>query len=403
MRVVHICKSLNGGAGLCVARIMEATRELGVDARAIVAIGNRSEYVDVIEEQLSWLSFTSLSKSQVLKKAHTWFTQNRRIGLVKKTVNYPFVFSSPVTHYTNIANHPWVQEADIVHLHYIGGFVDYESFFKKVKQPIVWTMHDQNPGLGGLDFQKWKDDASPQLKRLDDKMMAIKKKAYGHIRSMTLVTISSQMDEYAKNNTLLKQFPRVKIHNGINGNAFAPIDKKTAREVLGISENRVLFLFSSVYIDDERKGLKQLIEALERISIPNKMLICVGNFCKVPEANFEVRCEGFVSNNRLQSIYYSAADYFVLPSFLEAFAQTPMEAMACGTPVVAFPCSGATDLINDNNGVVCEGFSPKDLASGINTIRSRNYDRDVIRKDILFRFSYEVIGKVYLKLYKEIV
>lgn len=41
MRVVHICKSLNGGAGLCAARIMEATRKLGVDARAVVAYGNK--------------------------------------------------------------------------------------------------------------------------------------------------------------------------------------------------------------------------------------------------------------------------------------------------------------------------------------------------------------------------
>lgn len=162
MKVVHICRKLNGGAGLCAARIMDATRKLGIDARAVVAYGNKSEYVDVVEEQIQWLVLPPLKRSQFLMRAHTWLTQNHRINKVSKSVKYRFIFSSPVTHYTNIADHPWVQEADIIHLHYIGEFVDYKSFFKKVKKPFVWTMHDQNPGLGGLDFQKWKDEGSPQ-------------------------------------------------------------------------------------------------------------------------------------------------------------------------------------------------------------------------------------------------
>lgn len=403
MKVVHICRKLNGGAGLCAARIMDATRKLGIDARAVVAYGNKSEYVDVVEEQIQWLVLPPLKRSQFLMRAHTWLTQNHRINKVSKSVKYRFIFSSPVTHYTNIADHPWVQEADIIHLHYIGEFVDYKSFFKKVKKPFVWTMHDQNPGLGGLDFQKWKDEGSPQLKRLDDKMMQIKKQAYEHIRSMTLVAISSQMEEYAKNNALLKQFPRVKIHNGIDGNAFHPIDKQTARKVLDIPDNRMVFLFSSEYIFDERKGLKMLIDALEHLKISNAILICVGKYHKVPEVSFEIRCEGFVSNNRLQSIYYSAADYFVIPSFLEAFAQTPMEAMACGTPVIAFPCSGATDLINNKNGVVCDGFTADDLAKGIQLIMTQSFNRDEIRNDMISSFSYDMIGKQYVDLYTSLV
>ena len=66
LKVVHICTTLNGGAGLCASRIMEATRKLGVDARAVVAYGDKSEYVDVVEENISWSRYTLIKKFQNL-------------------------------------------------------------------------------------------------------------------------------------------------------------------------------------------------------------------------------------------------------------------------------------------------------------------------------------------------
>ena len=41
---------------------------------------------------------------------------------------------------------------------------------------------------------------------------------------------------------------------------------------------------------------------------------------------------------RAMSVAYSCADYFVMPSKKEAFAQTPMESMACGVPALVFSC-----------------------------------------------------------------
>jgi glycosyltransferase involved in cell wall biosynthesis len=110
-----------------------------------------------------------------------------------------------------------------------------------------------------------------------------------------------------------------------------------------------------------------------------------------------------VGNNRLQSPYYSAANYFVMPSFQEAFGQTPLEAMACGTPVVSFPCGIASDLINENNGIVCEDFTADALANGIKTAMSREYDPKIIREDVINRFSYDKIAQQYIELYKKVL
>ena len=163
-----------------------------------------------------------------------------------------------------------------------------------------------------------------------------------------------------------------------------------------------VFLFISQDIHEDRKGLKVLIEALEILNIPNTVLICLGNFISIPNASFEIRCEGFVGNNRIQSLYYSVADYYVMPSYQEAFAQTPMEAMACGTPVIAFPCSGARDLINRDNGVVCDDFTVEALVNGIKQAMERKFNPGTIREDVINRFSYNKIAKQYIELYKKV-
>ena len=75
----------------------------------------------------------------------------------------------------------------------------------------------------------------------------------------------------------------------------------------------------------------------------------------------------------------SAADFFAMPSIQEAFALSPMQAMACGLPVVAFPVSGTSELITDLNGIRCRDFSVEALQEGIMTLMSRRYDGAAIR------------------------
>ena len=93
----------------------------------------------------------------------------------------------------------------------------------------------------------------------------------------------------------------------------------------------------------------------------------------------------------------------MLPSFQEAFAQTPLEAMACGTPVIAFPCSGTRDLINDDNGIVCDDFTVEALEKGIEMAMKRTYDSNIIVEGLRNRFSYRQIGRQYLSLYQAIL
>ena len=76
--------------------------------------------------------------------------------------------------------------------------------------------------------------------------------------------------------------------------------------------------------------------------------------------------------------------------------------MACGTPVISTPCSGAVDLIRPFNGVICEGYDSSALRDGILKAISQDYDSQKIRDYIIEYFNYNIIAKEYIDLYCKI-
>ena len=407
IKVVHICTRIEGGAGLCASRIIRATRKNGVNARVLVANGKKSDIIDVVGVSYPWSRSWIIRKFQVIMSFMGRWPKSIRVlrNIENLKHKYPFkgVFTSPITLYTEIVNHPWVKEADIIHLHWVGDFLDYPSFFVKIGKPVIWRIPDENPGFGGFHYKTWKEQAPQEIRHLDDELMDVKEIAYNSANNVTLVAISDTMCHFFQNNRLLSKFPYVKIHNGIESDSFTLLDKVECRHVLSIPIDAKVFLFVADSIDDNIKGLDKLISALEKLRIPELLLICMGNYTTIPNASYTIRCEGFVKNNRIQSIYYSAADYFVMSSIQESFGQTSLEAMVCGTPVVGYPVGIVPELINDQNGVVCKDFTVESLAEGIKTAMKRKYDRERIRKEVIERFSYNRIAKQYVDLYESVV
>jgi len=395
IKVVHICCYLQRGAGLCAARIMKSTSEYGVENYALLASGTSNDRIDVIRPPRHF------SRVWIQFKIKTFLY---RMKLKKAIRHYDIVgaFTSPVAIY-RFADHPWIKESDIIHIHWVGGFLDYESFFTKVKKPIVWTLHDENPGLGGFHYSYWRDKSTDKGRKMEQAFVEIKKKAYSQINSMYLVAVSSKMKDFVKKNELLQKFPHILIPNGVDDTIFFPVQRETARGKMHIDENRKVFLFIAENLFEDRKGLRELIQAMERLNLPNSTLLCLGRCQNPPQSSVDIRCEGFVADQYILSLYYSAADYVVMPSYQEAFSQISLEAMACGTPVIVFPCSGAADLIRPFNGVVCNDFTVEALVEAIRKAMVTQYNRSEIREDIVRRYSYKVIGKRYAQLYEKIL
>lgn len=407
MKVVHITKLPDGGASWCAMRICHALREQGIDAQMLLMQGNTSDNITIAKADWLYRDHSNIGV-RLLVKILKLILRPRFENLIhqrkqaeKKCKAF---FTSPVTGYTSLANHPLVKEADVVHLHWISDFVDFPTFFKRVRKPIVWTIHDENPGLGGFHYLSHKEGASKEYLRLDKIYEDIKRKALQKGNRPHLVAISSYMRDFFKKSPILRDCTTTLIHNGVDCKAFHSLPKAECRAKLGIPLDKKVFLFSSYQIEDKRKGLQVLIPALESLHDNSIMLVCLGNYKAVPLTEYiQVRCEGLVKGSDLLSEYYSAADYFVLSSFQEAFAQTPLEALACGTPVIAFPCSGVPDLINPKIGVMSENFTKEALMDAIKKAMNTEYCHDEIINDVESRFSYDIITKQYIELYNQLL
>ena len=86
-----------------------------------------------------------------------------------------------------------------------------------------------------------------------------------------------------------------------------------------------------------------------KLDYPNAIKIMVGDgpYRKDLEARYpDVQFVGFKTGLELAK-YYAMADVFVFPSRWETFGIVMIEAMACGTPVAAYPCQGPEDVIDE--------------------------------------------------------
>jgi D-inositol-3-phosphate glycosyltransferase len=138
---------------------------------------------------------------------------------------------------------------------------------------------------------------------------------------------------------------------GVDLDLFKPMDKAEARRELGLTESKIILSVSKRV--EPLKGVDILISAIARLSdISDTRLLVVGGD---PGSDSElqrlmglaadlgvsgsVTFTGAVEQPELPK-YYSAADVFVMPSYYETFGLAALEAMACGTPIVASGAAG---------------------------------------------------------------
>jgi glycosyltransferase involved in cell wall biosynthesis len=156
-----------------------------------------------------------------------------------------------------------------------------------------------------------------------------------------------------------------------------------ARRLLGLAERAFAVLL--IGNDWKKKGLPCLLEAVARLDAPDLCILAVGADTIAPYAS-AIRRHGLQSRVRFLPIrpdvefYYAAADAYVGPSLEDAFAMPPLEAMACGLPVIVSRQAGVSEVVTHGvDGLVLE--DPRDtetLASLIGDLH-----RDVALKELL--------------------
>ncbi len=117
----------------------------------------------------------------------------------------------------------------------------------------------------------------------------------------------------------------------------------------------------------------------------------------------QVRFLGTVPNARVAR-YLAAADLFVLPSRLESWGTVMLEALACGTPVVATPTAGAVEVMRlfPRDVRVADGRDPAALtAAMVPALGARCRVSEEARRQLRERFSPEACAAAYLAAYEQ--
>ena len=195
------------------------------------------------------------------------------------------------------------------------------------------------------------------------------------------------------------------LRNGVDTTLFHPLDRVAARGRLGLRRPTLI----SVGLLVERKGHHRVIEAMRLL--PDHDLLILG------EGGERARLEALIARHGLGdrvrllgsrphaelAWFYSAADALVLASSREGWANVLLEAMACGTPVVASPIPGNPEVVQSAEaGVIAPENSPEGIAAGVRALFAAPPDRAATRA-YAERFGWSATTEGQLALFRRVL
>jgi len=204
---------------------------------------------------------------------------------------------------------------------------------------------------------------------------------------------------------------------GVNMELFQPVDKLTARKSLGLSGKKILLFVGRI---DPLKGIEQLLRAIVYLQNINGLrLIVIGGD---EDSQYEIgRLQRLAGELSVQDVvdfrglvkhdellhYYSAADACIVPSYYESFGLVALEALACGTPVVATDVGDLKNIIRQGeNGYVIADNNPRELARKINLLLSGRGDggksAHAIRASV-GRYSWPNIAEAIIREMRQVL
>ncbi len=213
---------------------------------------------------------------------------------------------------------------------------------------------------------------------------------------------------------------------GFDPGEFWPVEKAAARVALGLDPDERLILQLGRMVP--RKGVETAIRGLGRLraqhGISARLLVVggesddadaqitpeIGRLRKIASAeglDQEVNFVGRRGRDQLR-YYYSAADLFVTTPWYEPFGITPVEAMACGTPVVGSNVGGIKFTVRDGeNGYLVPPNDPEALAERIAHLYQNPKLLSVLSRQAVRRandlFTWQRVTGAVADLYEEVL
>lgn len=314
---------------------------------------------------------------------HLWRAWDRRV----RGIRHELVFSPGVNCF----------DADAISVHIV-----FREYAERIRPEIALA---RNP------LSSW-----PRLihRKLYYRLVAeLERRVYSNPRTALILVARKAARDLGRYYGRREQFPV--LYAGVNHAIFNPARREArrdaARRSLGLAANRFAVLL--IGNDWRNKGLPVLLDAIARLADLPLDLLAVGDDDPSPyrrvisglPANAHIR---FLPPRIDVDFYYAAADAYAGPSIEDAFALPPVEAMACGLPVIVSSAAGVSEIVtNSVDGLILD--DPTDGASLAAMIR-RLYEDKEFRASLgaraaetAMQYTWERNGRELGQIFEEIL
>jgi glycosyltransferase involved in cell wall biosynthesis len=201
------------------------------------------------------------------------------------------------------------------------------------------------------------------------------------------------------------------------GEEYAPDDQVTSQKVsrsYGISDPFLLYVGGLAAHKNVRTLVEAFLESKRTGALPHQLVIVGGEYHTHTDHSLRAYARrllgeavvftGALPNCDLKALYCTA-ELFVFPSLYEGFGLAPLEAMACGLPVVAARSGALPEVLGDAAVWVENALDPHELSTTINRVLGASTLRTSLRERSLIqaaRFSPQATASQILAVYEEL-
>ena len=323
---------------------------------------------------------------------------------------------------------PQVQAAELVHLHWVCNLLGPRDIgrLQRTGKPLVWTLHDQWAMTGGChysgDCAQFMDvcRACPQLRNDDFGLVeaAFRDRLESFTPELTLVTPSEWMARRTRRSRIFADTRIEVIANCIDDDVFRPKSKESIRAALGLPSDAVVILFACSAAFEKRKGATLFTRLANEIANAPELrrfrkahpvwAMYIGWHTKEHSSALPEKHLGFINDDDPLADAFNAADFMINLSGEDNLPNMVIEAMSCGTPVLALRTGGLPEIIDNLiSGVLVPENDFNALRQAaiqlITDVKGRAGLSEMARLTVEKRFSKRLTPRRYAALYRELI
>lgn len=406
MRIVHLnTDDSRGGAARAAIRLHRGLLERGDDSTFLVRqqTGLHSDVPGILRAS----DQADPAYAELIQK---WYVDHRR------TEVSPTIFSGGLAG-VSVAAHPAIARADVLNLHWVPGFLmpDHIGQLLDLNKPVVWTLHDQWPMTGGCHYTAGCQQFThicqecPQLAADEAGLVpaAFADRSECYEARITAIAPSAWMARQARTSSIFHEARIETIANSVDHDVFRPASKLEVRRKLDIPVDAFVMLFACSAAFEKRKGIPLFRALLKELGGSEVFSLFVGWQTAEGEPAPGQKHFGFINEDSTLRDVYNAADVLLHLASEDNLPNMPLEAMACGTPVLGIKNGGLPEIVeHEVSGLLVPSG---DFAGLIAAARSLMHDRHrcvafgaAARKVVEQKFTRTLQAGRYAALYGEL-